>query len=222
MTEDLRPIRALVQNHRAHRAFDELGILTVADYRRTSRDAMLAVHGVGERTLEEIERAVDPDLAVLEPLAAAVIDDLPLHELDLPVEVAQALMARGVATLHGWLRTTAGAPLDAPQGLAAPDDGALDALRRAIHRATRSGATLPRDDGDVAERILTALEPRTRGLVRQHLGVDDRPRCTTALARRTGLGVTEVHDVLARAARELAASDDPQFAALRDDAVGEL
>ena len=96
------PLPRLVENKRAVKAFEELGLKTVKDFLRTPRERFLSLRNFGERTWWEIQARIQALFGAAHPVPPACppsLLELQVELLPLPGRVAAALKELEVRTV---------------------------------------------------------------------------------------------------------------------------
>ncbi len=178
------PLSRLVENKRAVKAFEELGLVTVKDFLRTPKDKFLSLRNFGERTWWEIQARIQALFGTAHPVPPACPPSL----LELRVELLP-LPGRAAAVLKEMEVHTVGDLFALPKGYLLSHrnfgEESWKALVTALDEAVRQGlaqvAGPPPAEVSGLEELRKILEERLP---------DDRSRFV--LEARTGLEGGEV------------------------------
>ena len=102
------PLAEITANKRAHKAFQELGLVTVGHFLATPKERFLALRNFGERTWYEIRARIQALAGAPQPLPAAcpqVLLDLELDRLPFSGRVQRVLIDLGLHTLGDLFAT---------------------------------------------------------------------------------------------------------------------
>ncbi len=166
------PIEDVVEDRRARRLLQRLGVGSIAEYLATSNQTLLAQRGLGARTLETCERSIRRALDRRAPtLLEDLLPDISLDRLPLADEVRSALQERALHRLH-----------DAAQAsLDTLSPSLRDTIRSALQRVWSSS-----DPGERRPAKADVEQPALRRLVRSALARLSRPAAVQVLRRLLG------------------------------------
>jgi hypothetical protein len=211
-----RPIRGLLDNPRAERAFLSLGITTIGEFLDTPRETLLGVKGFGERTYwlvaQRIRQIVESDGLSLLPQSLLAYEIRALH---LESRLTEALERRGIAQIGDLLRVPI-ARLRDVSTIGTRGIGEIGtALDRLIHIGVDRGldvdALQPEFDfeGTISE-ILALLEDDQRALFIQRIGLGGTVRSLSDVAARMGIDLAAAR-ILEETTRATLRDQAPSF-----------
>lgn len=177
-----RPLRDLVDNPRALRAFQSLGISTVGEFLAIPKDRLLETQGFGERTYWQVReriRAVAGHGPRGRELLPAVLLDFSLAGLPLSTSLRQRLAELGMDTV----RNVFDVPVEVLAHEQTVGEAGLEELRSALDQLIRAGTDQAAGQRDSSQdfarfvsQLLGALDHPQQLLLRQRLGLDRSPR----------------------------------------------
>lgn len=225
------PLSRLVENKRALKAFEELGLETVKDFLRTPRERFLSLRNFGERTWWEVQARIQALFGAAHPVPPACPPSL----LELRVEVLP-LPGRALTALKELEVKTVGDLFSLPKGylLAHRNFGeeSWRALVTALDEAVRQGidqvAGPPPDEVSGLEELKKLLferlpDDRSRFVLETRTGLEGGKILTLQrLASRLGISRERARQISNKVKETLLLKARPYLERLRREALDRL
>ncbi len=225
------PLSRLVENKRALKAFQELGLETVKDFLRTPRERFLSLRNFGERTWWEVQARIQALFGAAHPVPPACPPSL----LELRVEVLP-LPGRALTALKELEVRTVGDLFSLPKGylLAHRNFGeeSWKALVTALDEAVRQGiaqvAGPPPDEISGLEELKRLLlerlpDERSRFVLETRTGMEGGKVLTLQrLASRLGISRERARQISNKVRETLLLKARPYLERLRREALERL
>lgn len=226
-----RPLVKLVRNPRAQKAFLKLGLKTVGDFLGTSKDALLAVPGFGERTWQHVMARIQSisvptrDTVDLDLLPENLLK-LPLPNLGLPRETIQGFEDLGCGHIADLLSL----PRDSWPTSEGSRGVVRAMLREALGNALDVGlthmATLTEsealDFATLQGRLIAPLGPRQQRYFRRRIGLEGPAATPSELAHQEGMSIDTADQLEIEVQQQLIQRAPSIMGRLVDEAVAEL
>jgi len=175
-----RPLRDLVDNPRAQRAFHRLGIATVGEFLAIPKDKLLEIPGFGERTYWQVNERIRAVAGHEHPgreLLPSALLDFSVSGLTLSTGLRLRLAELGIDTL----RNVFDVPMEVLAHEQTIGEAGLEEVRQALDKLVRMGTeqTVELPNTDYAQdfvrfmtQLLSALDQQQQLLFRQRIGLD--------------------------------------------------